>query len=217
MGVFCRYREYRSLARKAAATLTDERLRAEYDELLQVDPSQRALKKLPHWMRDLPSVRQESWSWCWESLWRPGLPDHRRLVANVADTVMIVNGEPARWFFTSKDGYVKTKLSGSLKPDKILSQWKSWHQGQVKAVHRHPEGGEMGGSLVGIEELEHITKKIMPTTALQRYREPVNGMYRTTLTRKEGLEEAQIQTDMLSLIGCDIKVRATGSRVMDSE
>eukprot|EP00656_Telonema_subtile_P000580 TRINITY_DN10263_c0_g1_i3.p1 TRINITY_DN10263_c0_g1~~TRINITY_DN10263_c0_g1_i3.p1 ORF type:complete len:426 (-),score=95.75 TRINITY_DN10263_c0_g1_i3:799-2076(-) len=201
-----RYREYAALARKAAGCLLDEGQRAQYDEDQDQLGSQRVLLGLPRWMQGLEGLRKESWSWCWESLWKPGLPDGRKLHVDVTETVMITKGVPSRWFFTSKDGYVKTKLSDSLKPDKVAAQFKLWHPGTIKGIHRLPEGDEMGATLMTSERLDAVVlKRFLPATAVQRYYEPVNGMYRTTLTKKQGLTEVKVHTDMISLIGCDIK------------
>lgn len=64
----------------------------------------------------------------------------------------------------------------------------------------------MGASLMTEQMLEAVVpRKLQAAAAIQRYHEPVNGMYRTTLTRKQGLLEYRVQTEMLSLIGCDIK------------
>jgi len=201
-----RYREYNSLGRKAGAHLLDEVQRAKYDQYLCMSNWERQLAALPRWMHSVPGIRQESWEWCWDNLWRAGSDERFKLVANVLDTVLLKGGEPTRWFFTSKEGYVKIKNSDSLKPLSVHSQWLKWHMHTPKkGLLRQSEGGEMGGVTLDDSKLALVLKKVVPGAALQRWREPAGGMYRTTLSRKRGSGEFKVQTDMLSLIGCDLK------------
>ena len=133
-----RQRDYLQLVRKAAQILLDPITKARYDKQLRHPPPPESI--LPSWMHSLPGLREEGWGWCWQALWQQNEPEHQRLVCNVVETCMMVNGAVARIFFTTCEGLVKTKASRNLRREQVHKDFLRWHKGlPVKGIKRQSE------------------------------------------------------------------------------
>jgi len=199
-----RQRDYIQLARKAGQILLDPNTKAAYDSKLRHPPPPESI--LPYWMRSLPMLREEGWAWCWQQLWKQHAPEHQRLVCNVVETAIIVNGVVSRVFFTTNEGLVKTKSSKHLRRDHVHKEFLRWHKSlPVKGIKRSSEATEMASQLLDEADLDRVLRGIEPAQALQRFIEPVQGTFRNTLTKEEGFNGIKFQTERVAVIGCDIK------------